>query len=472
VGFKDQVSGGGLDSSSGFMIKNPAAPHRTQLPSWENETQLRVFPSPKAEGGWHTMRESDNDDNFGPAVWAEPVARRLGVFEQFTYVTRIPGSQTEDPTTKFCRAIIKTAKDHPHDIPSEWYEWTQKKGNAAPKIAHVNRGIFFQAAMFMIDGKLCTDRTTGQPAPQFPLLFMGTVSLLMSFQHLGNTLTPGYTGPKPDSVMLDDPQYQEKMDAIWAAMFKLGDWSSPLGGRLLRVFKAPSDGNFDKPHYAIDVAQNVPITGLEDKIRQFWMPWEQLLRFHSAEEQIGYLLRAFPAEAVDFALGRSEYETLLPAQVRGSWMRSKGQGVAQGFTSQAATQQMVQPQTGAPTPSFGQQPPQQPQQPAPQTQQPAPQTQQAPSASSPWGTGEAAPVDELPDTGVNVPGTPAEFAQPPQTQQTQTTAASYPGQVTAPNTPAGAVAGGAVDPAGLAGALDKMNAGRRAAGEGNPGQAQ
>lgn len=445
MSFKDKVSsGGGLDAAPGFMIRVPGAKHRTSLASWDHETRIRIFPVPNPSGdGWLPIRCSAENDDFSDAVTVEPVCKKLGVHEQFTYITHIPGSDSEDPTTKFTKALLSTAKDNPHDLPREWCGWTKGGASRAAKITKVQNHIFFQCAMTMIKGEPCVNPQTQQPSPRFPALFMGTVSLLMAFQKAGNTLNPDYNGPAPDTITDPTGPSRVELDQIFANMFKMGDWCSPEHGRVMRIFQVPRTAE-NNAHYGIELVEEMPLGGMESKVRELWTPWKQLLRYHTAEEQIGYLLRGFPGEAVDFALGRTEYAPLLPAHVRGSWQRMQNGEAAPALPAAAAAQ--VNQQTPAPAPVQQ------------ATPAPAPEFSTPANTTSAWGDGSGEPqpydavaagdADELPPekpTGPAVPSTPAG------TQQTTESAGQLP-----------AVSG--VDPAALAAALGMLQKGQNSQG--------
>jgi len=449
MGFKDRVGGGGLDSIPGFMIKVPGMPHRTQLAAWEKNTRLRVFPMPLPSGGWQSMRNSVENDDFGDAVIAEPCCRKMGVLEQFTYITRIPGQDGEDPTTKMCKALVTTADNSPHDLPREWCEWTKGGRSRAAKVNKVQNCIFFQCAMLTVNSEDCINKQTGQPSPKMPSLFMGTISLLLTFSRMGNTQIQTYAGPRPSSVMDQTDEGRKQLDQIYTNMFTLGDWCSPENGRIMRIYQVPQTAE-TKPHYGIEMQDALPLGPMESRVREVWTPWEQLLRYHTAEEQIGYLCRAFPHEAVDFALGRGEYEGLLPPHVRGSWQRLQQQ-MSGAWTPglPGAAQQQITGQQQTRMPGAGQ-PPEQPTVPpvAPPAVQPPQQPVQPPAqppATSGWGDGGVADAEvtateeQVQPAGPQVPSTPSAF------EGAQAT-----------NTPDAATQSGAVDPAALASTLNML----------------
>lgn len=449
MGFKDRVGGGGLDAMPGFMIRMPGMPHRTQLASWDKDTRLRVFPMPLGDGGWQPMRNSVENDDFGDAVTVEPCCRKLGVHEQFTVITRIPDHDGEPPINKFCKSMVSTAENSPHDLPREWCEWTKGARGRAPKIAKVQNCIFFQCAMLTINGEECINRQTGRPAPKYPALFMGSVSMLMTFSRLGNTLVENYNGPRPSSVAAQGEEGRKQLDRIYKDMFQIGDWCSPEGGRVMRVFQVPATQEM-KPHYGIEMQEEMPLGPIEHRAREVWKPWDQLLRYHTVEEQIGYLCRAFPIEAVDFTLGRSEYEGVLPTHVRGSWQRLQQQMVgawSPGIPNAAQQQMGGQPPMRMPGAGQSRQMPQQPQQPTPPiSMSPQPQHPQQPTPparTSAWGDGGGDSFDDQPQYPTNSPAGPAV----PQTP------AAFSGQT---NTPAASAESGAVDPSELANTLNML----------------
>jgi hypothetical protein len=249
-------------------------------------------------------------------------------------------------------------------------------------------------------------------------------------------------------------------DAICAKIFELGDWCSAEHGRVMKIFQAKLAEN-ERPHYDIEMGAEKPLSeAMRTRVRNFWTPWEDLLQYHTAEQQIGYLRRAFPKEVLDFALGRSEYEGLLPADIRGSWqqLQQRMAGAWSPGLPPAAQQQVDQQQAQQQRARQAQQQ---------QTQQQAPPPPPPPPAEDDgWGTGE--PADETPDAGgPAMPDTPAEFnaagaAQAQQPQQPPTTGA--------PSTPADAVRSGTVDPAELAKTLDLLNKGSKQVSEGNAGE--
>jgi hypothetical protein len=353
MGYKQQVTRPGLDGSAGFMVKRREQPHRTTMPSWDHETQFRIFPAPKEDGGFHPMRDSVDDDDFGSAVWAETVVRRLGVMEQFTYPVRIPGLIGEDPTTLLTQALFSLISDKKAELAqrgfAEWIDWPEGGKGRAARLTKPQDAIFWQGATIMARGKPFVNKA-GQPAPQFPSLLMGTVSLRMGFEQIGNARVcdasgnPTYTGPAPESIGGDDEEARKQRDAIYAAMFQIGDWCSIEHGRIMRIFQAPpTPGGFDKPHYAIVPGDEFSLAGAEDLVRKAWVPWDQLIWHHSAEEQVQMLCRAFPPEAVDYALNGSPYTDLLPQHVKGAW-RNQQMPAAQWPGHSAGAPQPQQPQ--------------------------------------------------------------------------------------------------------------------------------
>ena len=202
MGYKQQVARS-LDSSPGFLIKNPEAPHRTVLPNWDHETQIRIWPKPHADGGFECMREGSDDNNFGGAVWAEPVARSLGVKEQFTYIDRIPGITGKTPTSRLIEAVTSLIEDKPREVPESWIGWIKGGKKRAAKVQKTKTHVFFQGMEIMRKGELLQNES-GQLQPMFPALVMGAVSLQMSFEELANTRVQDFQGPMPESIPGDD----------------------------------------------------------------------------------------------------------------------------------------------------------------------------------------------------------------------------------------------------------------------------
>lgn len=395
MGYKQQVQRG-LDTSPGFLIRSPNAPHQTVLPNWDKETQIRVFPEPHPDGGFKCMREGSSDNDFSDAVWAEPVARSLGVKEQFTYIDRIPGVTGKTPTSRFVEAIISLIEEKPRDVPESWISWIKGGKGRAAKVQKVKTHVFWQGMEIMRKGELLKN-SSGQLQPQYPVLVMGAVSLQMSFEELANSRTPDFQGPMPESVPGNDEASRKQRDQLYAQMFQIGDWCSIDHGRIMSIYQAQAHGKFTMNHYAIEMKSEFPLTSIAEHVRQLWVPWEQLLKYHTVEEHIQMLCRAFPPEAVDYAFGSSELRDLLPAAYKDAWKRYR-----------AAESNQV--------PGYGYKPEQRPQAPP-----------QAPPAQQPQSTGYFPP-----QTGQGgVMSGPVSFAPPPQTPAPQMYAPPTPPQASA-----------------------------------------
>ena len=348
MGYKQQVQRS-LDSSPGFLIKNPEAPHRTVLPNWDHETQIRIFPEPHPDGGFKCMREGSDDNNFSDAVWAEPVARSLGVKEQFTYIDRIPGITGKTPTSRLVEAITSLIEEKPRDVPESWIPWIKGGKGRAAKVQKTKTHVFWQSMEIMRKGKLLTNEA-GQLQPQYPALVMGAVSLQMSFEKTGNRRTAGFQGPLPETIMGDGQAQRDQRDALYAQMFDLGDWCSIAHGRVMSIFQAPAAGDFTMNHYALNMVQELPLTAIAAQIRTMWRPWSQLLRYFTVEEHVQMLCRAFPPEAVDYAFGTTELRDLMPNTFKDAWKVYRAAQTTWTPGAQMPFQQQQLQSSGAPAP--------------------------------------------------------------------------------------------------------------------------
>ena len=378
------------------------------------------------------MREGTDDNNFSDVIWSEPVARSLGVKEQFTYIDRIPGTTGKTPTTKMVESIMALIKEHPRDVPEAWLGWVEGGKNRAAKVQKTKSHLFWQGMEIMRKGEMLTNKA-GQLQPQFPTLGMGAVSLQMSFEELGNTRIENYNGPMPENITADDPASRAQKDQIYAQMFALGDFCSIEHGRIISIFQAKASGKFTMNHYSLRLLQEFPLTSIAEQIKAMWRPWDQLLRYFTVEEHMQMLCRAFPPEAVDYVFGGSDLRDLMPANFKGTWNTLKA--ALSGAWAPGTGQGMVAPQgapmgpTGAPMPGqqqFVPAPQQVPQAPAAQMPAaPAQQPPQIPQAPQP-------PAPQVPVQGMQVPQAPA--PQVPQAPAPQTAPAQMPAQV--PQAPA------------------------------------
>jgi len=382
------------------------------------------------------MRDGSDDNNFGGAVWSEPVARSLGVKEQFTYIDRILGITGKTPTSRLIEAISTLIEEKPRDVPESWIGWTKGGKNRAAKVQKIKSHVFWQGMEIMRKGELLTNKA-GQLQPQYPVLVMGAVSLQMSFEELGNTRVEGFQGPMPETIMGEDQQSRAQRDQLYAQMFALGDWCTISHGRVMSIFQAQAQGSFTMNHYAIKMLQELPLDAIAEQVRSMWRPWDQLLRYFTVEEHMQMLCRAFPPEAVDYTFGTTELRDLMPNTFKDAWKRYRAAESNQVPGTQFQQPPQQQP-SGAPAPQQQQQAPQPSWQPPQmggavpqQTGAPAPQQ---PAAAPPAMAPSFAPNPTPPATGtpqpptanvggmaVNFSGAPVESANdaPPPIMSTQ-----------------------------------------------------
>lgn len=431
VSYKDQVQRS-LDTSPGFLIRAAGMPHRTVLPNWEHETQVRIFPQPHTDGGFKCMREGSDDNNFSDTVWSEPIARCLGVQEQFTYIDRIPGVTGKTPTSRLVEALYTLIDEKPRDVPESWVSWIKGSKKRAAKLQKTKRGIFWQGMEIMRKGKMLTN-ASGQVQPQFPVLIMGAVSLQMSFEEMSNTRVSGFQGPMPETIEGDDAASRAQRDLLYAQMFAIGDWCSIDHGRVMSIFQAEASGKFTMNHYSLKMLQELPLQSIAPMVQQQWTPWEKLLRYFSVEEHVQMLCRAFPPEAVDYVFGQSELRDLLPDTFKDSWKRYQASQLA---WSQGMPQQPPQP-------------PQPPQAPPPQLPAGAPVTQvqtapPAPPVAPPPVPPTTAAAPQPPTLGGAAVDLSGATVEAPQTAPPQIMGAegfSAPAEFTMPQGPAGTSTG-------------------------------
>ena len=376
MSYKDKVGArGSLDGSSGFMVKMPGTPHKTVMPSWQHESRYRFWPQPDDKGGFMPMRLSADANDFSGAIYAGNFARSLGVNEQFTYFTDIPGREGKDPTSFFVEALLSLIDEKPREVPEQWLQWPKGGPGRPAKLQRVKPAAAWQGMAVMSAGKMKIN-AVGQPAPDYPCLIVAPFSLKQSFEHYGNLRNEQYSGPMPDQLPADATRQQ--FDQLYAQLFVLGDWCSLEHGRIISVFQAPPSGQFDRPHYTLKAMEELPLTGIAQAIRQQLLPWNKLIRVHTVEEQVSYLCRAFPPEAVDYAFSSTEYADALPQHVRGRYSQYLGtqRAYAPGYGYQVpAGYGAPQPQA-APPAGYGA-PPQQ----VPPAGYGAPQPQSAPPAA-------------------------------------------------------------------------------------------
>jgi hypothetical protein len=511
MGYKNQSKPAGLAGSPGFLVLKPGVQHNISVPNFKELTQFRVFPTPKPEGGWQSIRLSADQNDFCDSVWSEQTIRRFGPFNAITALTALGDENGEPLSTGSARSLFEMAanalfdicENHPRDTPEAWDGWTKGAANRGPTISKPKSSIFFQGAEIMIQGKRLTN-ASGQPAPRFPSVMMGAVSLQISFERMANDMVEGakLIPLRPDT----DEQARIHNDQQYAAAFSIGDWCSLSGGRIMQFVGIPASGE-RMASYAVEMMEPLPLDSIAEQIRTHHKPWSQLLRYLTPQQQMDALVKALPPEAIDFVFRSTEYQDLMPDRVKGTW-GSHSTGQVSSVPMQSALNQIMaqmgqqpglfqnQPQPyGQPSVQQAQPPVQQAQPPVQQAQPPVqqsqPPVQQAqppvqqsqPPAQSPSGWDLGGGVVNQPAVDMQQPayGTAAEMQQAPAPQaQGHTAPASQQQQplqqpqqqvpVNPPQgTPSSAIQGGQVDADVLAEQLRRLNAQRRQAADGNPG---
>lgn len=370
----------GLDGIPDFMLLREGVPHISVKPDWNGGTVMGFRPFQAVENGQLIpIREDHRKNNFGPQVKGVRLVQAFGANARLTYVTnligpdgKMQGSGVMNPTRRFCRGIHDAVNANPDMMP-DWRQWTTKD-NKGPKDFTLPKDVdvcmLLQGAITMEKGELLVD-AGGRPKPKFPCVLIGTVSLRMSIEDLANKRREDFTGPDDD----------------YDNAYVLGNPFHPDHGRVLRIFRSKGDSRFEREHYEVQIAEEYPIP-LQVLAANF-VPWENLLKFSTEQEQIGYLCRAFTPEAVDYVFGKTELADSVPNHVRGSFDRAM----------QARQQQQQYQQPPSP---HGQQPSQAPPPPqAPPPQEPPSQAPPPQQADGPdWGNaGQARPPAPAPTAG-------------------------------------------------------------------------
>ena len=380
----------GLERFAGVTLTKPGHRHIAQKPSSEKGiSQFRIYPY--MEGGVEKPLRLEPsvyrqrmgasagptcDNAFYPWITMEDLITMAGTSSKFTAFARVRDRDTryQGPFTKFFRGMYQALKANPRAYPRDWADWIGNRG-ALPMINPVG---LIQGILYTTAGKPVVDQY-GKSAPQHPTLLILAKTARESLEQLCNLK---YPTAQPDD---------EDFDRV----YPYNQLVSTAKGSAITIIYHPSNGKMIA-HYELQVDQQpLPIP---TQLAQEFVPWQNLLYFMDEAEQIGTLLAHFPAEAVDFILGSSEFAPLLPQGVKGRWdafVRSGG--------------------VNAPPPAQ-QQYPQQPLPPQAYPQQPMyPQSQ--PGVHLPGSPTGASPAPwEQPDTMTITPGPVTTMVGPPMSQ--------------------------------------------------------
>ncbi len=362
----------GLERFAGVTLTKPGNRHIVQKPSSEKGiSQFRIYPYSengaekplRLEPAAYRQKVGANagatcDFAFYPWITMEDAVFMAGTSSKFTAFTRVRGKEQryQGPIAKFVRGMRQALKANPRAYPRDWADWTGNRG-ALPNIESVG---LIQGILYTTAGKPVLDQT-GKPAPQHPTLLILSKTARESLEQLCNLRHP--------TAQPDD----EDFDRVFPYN-RLVD--TQRGSCITIIYHLSSKTTM--AHYEIQVDQQpLPIPA---QLAQEFVAWDNLLYFMDEAEQLVTLLSHFPAEAVDFVLGGSEFAGMLPETVKGRWdafVRSGG--VNQAPPPQGYQQYQQQPQQPyvqqAPMPPYQATPPQQmPPQPPPPWVQPPPQT--------------------------------------------------------------------------------------------------
>lgn len=358
MGYKEDVKtekGQGLERFAGveFLLPGNDRYIVEGLSGEKGVTVFRIYPEIDANGVELPLRNSPNPDDFTYWMRPEKAMRRCGVNQHFSVFVRPYGKEHNyvGPIERFSNTLYKVFKDNANAavFPPAYRSWTGR-GGALPRIEYLG---LVQGMLFESRGRKYAKGA--QATPLHPTILLVNKSARNALERIVN----------------DD----HTLDLV-----------STQGGRAVFLQYVPQQGT-TLSHYEVSPS-HVPTAVDLETVRADWKPWEELLKFHTEEEQMGLLINHFPPDILDYVFGTSPMAALLPPSARGAWARRMHMAAAAQQPQPGHYSEPVYADGSAPTVGHWAQAPMAPA--APVVSTPAPQ---APGSYTP---APAAPVVSAP----------------------------------------------------------------------------
>ncbi len=387
MAYKDTVRGGGK-GPDGVNVLQTSSSKSYWAAGWKGINEFRPYACPDGQGGVSPARMSTTPNDFSDFIIAAETVVYTGQHRKLTFISEWKGMSDaeESPAMRLHRTIHKAWES------GAFPQWK-------PFVYGRNAFIQKPGISVFMQGKLI--KHNGKKVDRDDVVFMVKQSGRWALEKLLSEQNPDYQHPGDESA-IDLAKY-----------FKYPDPTAPNGGCLV---VEPKEATQERnAHYAVGLGTSLPVD--VKAMIGAWTPWDQTLKYMTAEEQIQLFMTAYSPEILAYAFQGTPW---LTDEIKACYPQQGNVGYQPG---QYAGQQ--QPVGQPPVGGYGQ-PPQQPpmQQPA---QQPVQQPVQQPAGQPGFAQPQTMPQGGQPAD----PTQPPAFAQPGTPPQAQAGMPGYP----APGTP-------------------------------------
>ena len=271
-------------SSNNFLIKADSGFWTTYV-NQDHPTIFRPFPNVLPDGTFGQVRLSLADNDAGPWLASVWIARQVGDKQPVTFIVRTRSSDSSRPTpfdmlvqtvTVATKAAVKRGESFP---------WTYLTIAIPGKGKYLNRAQemgLIQGATLSSQGKNYRNRPQLRRVICLPKTAMDSLRKLLNIR--------------------SDRVAERK---TYAEEFACGEFTHPAAGRVIvvRIKQATTEQTDDSEstfiRYEVVLGDPAPIP--EIKIRENWLPWDDVLQFPTDEQQMGIMAGAFRIELLRWA---------------------------------------------------------------------------------------------------------------------------------------------------------------------------
>jgi hypothetical protein len=298
MSYKEDVT---KSAGGNFLMLNGEYPHKVVFPNAKGVTVFRPYPEVK-DGVEVPWRNSPSDFDFSGWVTARRMIRNGGRDGRLTCLTAMKGAPVGEwgPLDKFTFNLSKALKDTPRRFPEDWESWPKyratmpKGGPSFLKLPRVAQAMMVQGALITLGG-LPVLNDQKQPEPSHPMVLCLSESGRQSMEAICNARDTN-------------------------GSFVASDVCSTTKGRALIVTNIPAVLGKTVQRYEITLDPEPMPLDLSFVAAEY-VPWEKLLYYMTAEQQVNTLLEHYPVEAVDIGLRETKFYGMLPNEIHGSFER-------------------------------------------------------------------------------------------------------------------------------------------------------
>lgn len=302
MAYRDRV-GSGSSGPDGIFVVKDGCNKSFYACSWDDPSQIRIYPCPDGQGGFHPARLSTRMCDFSDFIVSEEAVRFYGQHRKLTFISSIKGGSDTDesPPMRLFRIIKQAVRSNKKP---EWREYTEGRNSHLVKPSVV---ALVQGYLPIHNGK----NIHPNYAPNIVFMFQKTAREALeqlfyeqnpAYQHPGDSspvdLTRFFKNPDPTDIQggYYVKVFQDKGITQPAAAPQMpGAGNSYLGGN----YSGPPQTQAMFSRYAIEPGDRVPLD--PQVINTYWKAWKDVLRYFDPQEQVRMLASAVPMDLMHYA---------------------------------------------------------------------------------------------------------------------------------------------------------------------------